>query len=1087
MRKVFLKTSFALIIFLKTSTLLFSQMPMGRGELFSEMVLGGSWEINEGSYSGKKEIFLMSFPNEERRDLPTHMIFSGPISDTGSRVSFGGIIDFRYDLGLSYDYFQKNIPGKRISVKVFIPESTVSPFIYVPNRLRVTLKSEKNGIWSEYFEDTELVKVKNTGFYDFTFTVPSKTVTNAYGQSFDPRHIALLSVDLILMEGSKRHSAMYYFFSDVEVEGMDLDYGKVKWRMSVNGHISENMRLNTFPRNSISVNHIGKNVEVSFLQEKGLVVPKTFVGDRDELFLLVTCFIPEELKDHGGSIALKVTSKNNGLQKRYEKDMMSRDTNGKIAISLPLAHFRSGGNGALAKLVSGLGIEIQVDRGSADPNGSMPIVIEPPKLKRGELIPFDQEWKVRDVQGVGGYPFITKDPLMRIQPGSGITVKKFDHELYHLDLTVRLTGGIDWENPFYRVELLREFLEAKDLNDHEMEMVIVPVTDTTDLWQRPYRARIGLLDINDNVMLGPNISLSEGLPATAILEVSTGEPLPKGLVMPGFDPEKVKAVIINLEASHGKELYRDIKLSFRDLAIRPSPNRTRGHIKSIDFSRQVRDPDSWELTKLINSHGGYTLGINYPFPKVDVPASVMKVPLVYPSVGMKKNDKAHLGFSSELTKRTMIEDFTVFADLGLLIVRTFAFGGLEGVFEWDEKGKDIYFGEGKEDLVKTVSNMRVEDLAVYLNENGDSFLSQEGPGKYAGIEKHVLKDLIAFLDVHEIVEELTGKRLLSILSLYDFKLGEGVDREGPYHEFVVGEHPEVVTDPVTKVKAHALVWKLLKELTKDPRFYRYIGAIDVMNEPGNATALSTKQYFPDLVNFVGETIYLAKDAVGTSMPVSVGSRSWPLDLTYWRSIAEGVDILKPHYWESLESYNIDTPGLWPLDMPSDILWEIFGSQRDGRPTGIGEINPGENCKEKLLRIEKAGYGFTLLWSYSGHDGHDAKPLLPQVEEYQKGNIEFSTLSGISMENIEAAFDFITEEIRSFGQGDLSGRISEGSLVLSFKNFVFERAQEINDEDIKRAVLAISNTLYYKDMKIDAENIRFLRERARALSNVGVRF
>ena len=98
-----------------------------------------------------------------------------------------------------------------------------------------------------------------------------------------------------------------------------------------------------------------------------------------------------------------------------------------------------------------------------------------------------------------------------------------------------------------------------------------------------------------------------------------------------------------------------------------------------------------------------------------------------------------------------------------------------------------------------------------------------------------------------------------------------------------------------------------------------ITCVEVMNEPANGNALATKENFNDLVNFVGENIYLMKDALGPEMPVSVGFRSWHEDLSFWSSIAEGVDILMPHYWESLESYNIDTPGLWPLDTPVEKL------------------------------------------------------------------------------------------------------------------------------------------------------------------------
>jgi len=176
---------------------------------------------------------------------------------------------------------------------------------------------------------------------------------------------------------------------------------------------------------------------------------------------------------------------------------------------------------------------------------------------------------------------------------------------------------------------------------------------------------------------------------------------------------------------------------------------------------------------------------------------------------------------------------------------------------------------------------------------------------------------------------------------------------------------------------------LMKMLKEDDRFYRYVAAVEIMNEPANGTKLATRERFADLVNFVGEGLYLLKDALGPTIPVSVGFRSWPYDLAYWRPVGEGIDLLIPHYWESLESYNIDTPGLWPLDMPVEELWKFLGQSPDGRLTGMGEISPVGNLTRNLDRLKKAGYDFALIWSYSGHDGHDAKPVMNKISAYQR--------------------------------------------------------------------------------------------------------
>lgn len=1051
-----------------------SRIPEGA---FKETVLVTSWEIQK------------SFPGEGDRDLvspaPTEggnfHVYVGNIPETKKRVSFGAILNFKYFGGLSYDYFRENLPGRKLSVKINVPEESVSSFGPIPNRLRITLKAEKDGVWTEYFEDKEWISVRKAGTYEFSVQIPDRPVRNRHGRMFDPGDIVLLSVDYFLMEGSKRHSYISYTITDLSIEGIDVDPGKIKWQASENGHSVEGKYLKYSPEGSFFSRSMGASARLSSAVHDVLAPAGEVTSAYDGMFVTLTCLIPEELRHSEGEVSLKVIDNSKEIQATSTKRLTDANALGEVFLTVPMDTFGDDKNVDIGKAAEGLELALSINTKKPHTARMMPVIIEPVKIKYGRLVSFDERWEVRDVQGKGGYPFMTIDPAGTLDAESGITVRSLGPGQYQMDVTARLSGGINWEDPFYRVELIREFDGITDLSDHELEMTVSPLTDTAEFWQTPYRARIGLMDAGGRVMMGPNISLSEGLPAAAKLEVSDVNPMPKGLAMPGFDIRKAKAMLINLEGPHEVVPEREIRVSFADLFLRYVPTDAPPEVRHIDFSRQKRDPAEWELTKMIKDSGGYILGINYPFPALDVPETVMKVPLVYPSVGMKPTDAMHLGLSSNITKKTMIRDFTVFAEHDLTIVRIFAFGHLSGVFEWDEKGEDIYFGNISPDTLKRVSEMRVEDLAEYLNANEDTFFTEESPGKFAGLERHVISDLRAILDAHETVEMETGKRLVSMLCLYDFKIGEGVEREGPYHEFAVGEHPEVVTRPEIKVKAHALMWKTLKELSKDPRFYRYMAVVDVMNEPGNATALAAKQHFSSLVDFVGESIYLARDAVGPGVPVSVGSRSWPLDLIFWRPIAEGMDVLKPHYWESLESYNIDVPGIWPLDMPSEKLWHYLGTDRDGRPTGIGEINTGAGCKEKLLRMEKAGYDFALLWSYSGHDGHDSKPLMKDLEEYQKGNRLFATLSRFSPEEIEQAFSFLFSGYDDLEKSFPPAGSGRAKPARSFIDEISASIDEVRDPDVKLVIETIIRTAVYKGMELDRENMEFLRNRALGIS------
>ena len=61
---------------------------------------------------------------------------------------------------------------------------------------------------------------------------------------------------------------------------------------------------------------------------------------------------------------------------------------------------------------------------------------------------------------------------------------------------------------------------------------------------------------------------------------------------------------------------------------------------------------------------------------------------------------------------------------------------------------------------------------------------------------------------------------MAIISLYDFMMADNVKREGPLRKYLVGEHPEVVIDPLTRVKAQAIVWGAMKTMAQDDRFYK---------------------------------------------------------------------------------------------------------------------------------------------------------------------------------------------------------------------------------------------------------------------------
>lgn len=984
------------------------------------------------------------------------------------KKGYGAALNLKYFTGLDYSFLKKQLPGRTISVDVFVPKGSLAKDKTVPNRLRICMKSETNGVWAEYHEGAKWKYITEAGTHTFKMTLPNEPIVDQNGRTFDPSDSILFSIEFFVMEGVEAEPHTSFFFSDFRVEGIELDPTALKWQYLKDGYADTNIFVPAFVGGSTFINPYGAEAGIKYTGLDLASAKEYFDGSLTDTFVSLSLFIPEELRRHDGNISAFIKAGDISYSSST-RVLDACDLEGKLRLTLPLGAFNAYSGIAPAT------VQISFNTSIAHTSEMMPIVLEPAVIKRARLTPFDGKWSVRDVQGMGGYSKMNvRDDGMITD--SGVTITGLGDKVYQLNANIRLKGGIDWGSPFYRMEFFRAFEGGPvDLDNARIELSISPITGTLDVWQRPFRARVGIIDANDKVMFGPNVSLSEGLLSLAYLDVTTKCPIPKGFTMPGFDPKKVKGILINVEASHAFIQPRDLKVSFENLLITHFANVMSGVVNKIDFSVFKRDPESWQLTKMIKAAGGYLIGVNYPFPVVDVSTEIMEVPQVYPTVGMKPSDQIHLGYSSEITRKATLRDFSQFAADNVNVVRLFIFGHLEGVFKFDERGKDIiYFAEGREDLVKEMSQMRIEDLAKFLNENDETIFDMTSDGYLLGIETHVMEDFEALLDVLEETEKNAGKRMVVIMSLYDFLLGDGIRSEGPMRKFTVGEHAEVVTDPVTKVKAHALMWKMMKLLSMDERFYRYVGGVEIMNEPENATALSTKEHFHDLVNFVGEGLYLLKDAIGPTVPVSVGFRSWYGDLKFWSNIGEGIDMMIPHYWQSLESYNIDSPGLWPLEMNSSRLWESIGSEKKGRLTGMAEMSPQGTFRDNLLRLEKADYDFTLPWSYSGHDGHNIKPVMPVISDYQEGNYKFAEIKKMPVDGIRQALSYLINSRIAFEVGNTfaSGE-SAMDIDKKFFKYISAKTSEMKDEDSRRALDELLSLSVLKGMSLNLNNLRYL--------------
>ena len=939
--KLKLKMAF---IFLVALSIIFSWPKYSRGE---EDVC--TWKGNATLKHANSSTYLV------RPDTQPDGVVSG---------SYGAALDLKYFSGLPYPYIKNNLPGKKVHITVYIPKTALSSDDIRPSMIRFYASSNRNGQWVSYYGDKEWYHITEEGSYELTLDIPKDPVIMANNKTFYPDDTTLLTVEYMEPQAKERKLYIPFSFSEFHIEGLDLNDDDLRWRIVKDGYIQDKMFITRIPAGSTLVYAMGKELEIACALKR---------IQAEDTYAAVTAMLPKELCGAKGSVKLSITE--DGSTKTLSRSLSSCDTEGRIFLSVPLEEPKNPATPSTPSLK--LDIESDVTHSMNMP----PIALEPASLGVGKLIPFDSKWRVRDVQGLGGYQRIDVRKDGTVLDG-GITFSEEADDLYQITVTIPLKGGIDWTSPHYRVEIMRDFETPKDMDDQHIEVKIDPQTDVTDVWQKPFRARIGLLDVNDKVMFGPNVSLSEGFQCLAYLDVTTACPVPKGMMMPGFDPKKIKAILINFEGATTAIDLKNIRLILSNITMKYTPGPVPPAVNKFDFSAFKQDPDSWQLKRLVKESGGFLVGVNYPFPQINVPKEVLEVPQVYPSVGMKALDPMPLGFSSTLTQNTAVRDFKKMLDSNIKLTRIFTLGHLDGVFTWDKDNKYIEgVAQGMEKELLTASAKGPEEFRKFLRANEARLFPSANSGVIAGLENRVMPDFAGLLSALEKAEKDSGKRLMAIITLYDFMMADNVRKEGPQHRYLVGEHPEVVTDPLTRAKAQALVWKMMKTLAMDERFYKYIAAVELINEPENASALSTKENFQKLVSFVGDGLYLLKDAIGPKTPVTVGFRGWYYDLRYWKAIADGIDILIPHYWTSYESYNIEKPGLWSLDMPANKLWETIGQSQGSRLTGLGEISPDENLIKNIDRLRKAGYDFVLVWAYVGHDGHDVKPYLSAIKEY----------------------------------------------------------------------------------------------------------
>ncbi|MFQ5953360.1 MAG: hypothetical protein ACE5JK_08200, partial [Candidatus Omnitrophota bacterium] len=145
-------------------------------------------------------------------------------------------------------------------------------------------------------------------------------------------------------------------------------------------------------------------------------------------------------------------------------------------------------------------------------------------------------------------------------------------------------------------------------------------------------------------------------------------------------------------------------------------------------------------------------------------------------------------------------------------------------------------------------------VRVFLFCDLRSGVTFDGSGTTTGFTDHVYEDMDALLDAARAL----GVKIIPVF--FDKTLGDKVSDESGYP---VGEHPDLITDPAKRAALHNLIAQFVRNYAGSDEVFAY----DAMNEPVEATAVTTSEMQTFLSELIG---VIHTEDPGT--PVTIGAR-----------------------------------------------------------------------------------------------------------------------------------------------------------------------------------------------------------------------
>ncbi len=386
----------------------------------------------------------------------------------------------------------------------------------------------------------------------------------------------------------------------------------------------------------------------------------------------------------------------------------------------------------------------------------------------------------------------------------------------------------------------------------------------------PMRARWVLRDAEGRRCFGPNTAVSlvpDRWVTVAPLAPTIDAPIPKGLMEEGFDLSSIVDIGFNVEAGNvpqGPEVTIPPRVEYNGtIQIRNLQFTAAAPVQPVALSlpplyaseaeEAAAAPRLWTLLRrrLGLRPGEMAVMVNLAWPfRANNRQHVYGTSLGIAPWG------EHWGFSSALTRASLVKDLQFLKAHGIRVVRVFLFGDLRTGLRYDAQGHPI------------------------------------------GFSQYVYRDMAALLDI------CRREQMLLVPSLVDFLVADGVTREGPGLAWEVGEQPQLLTDP----QARKAFVKLLAQFIKDfngPDILMW----ELMNEPENAVSVATPRQFNSVRMFIRQ---LAHAAHARGIVTTLAARHLGDYRRFWRGT---VDVPQVHHWQLLES----VPNPYPVDTPAHEL------------------------------------------------------------------------------------------------------------------------------------------------------------------------